>query len=104
MGAWFRKYSIRRIAVGGKVKRKDAEGGQKKVVRSKIRFASPTYAQMATIVGLIGVALCLSFIGPDYIAVSGNVALMCARAELRLRFVFAAYNLCLRRRVRLHWI
>lgn len=70
MGAWFRKYSIRRIAVGGKVKRKDAEGGEKKVVRSKIRFASPTYAQMATIVGLIGVALCLSFIGPDYIAVS----------------------------------
>lgn len=68
MGAWFRKYSIRRISWGGKVKR-DVEG--KTVGKgSRVRWASPTYAQMATIVGLIGVALCLSLVGPDYIAVS----------------------------------
>lgn len=71
LGAWFRKFSIRRIAIRGKTKRKDAEGGKTVVVgRKSVRWASPTYAQMAVVVALIGVALCLSLIGPDYIAVS----------------------------------
>ena len=59
--------------IGGKAKRTDAEGG-KHVVRSKVRWASPTFAQMITVAGMIGVALCLSLIGPDYISVSPEPA------------------------------
>lgn len=69
-GAWFRKYSIRRIAIRGKTKRKDAEGGKSVVVgRKSVRWASPTFAQMAVVIALVAVALCLSFVGPDYISV-----------------------------------
>jgi hypothetical protein len=78
LGAWFRKYSIRRIMIGGKNKTKKKKGGTEggttlaAVGGSKVLWASPTFAQMATIVGLIGVALCLSLAGDDYISVSWN--------------------------------
>lgn len=75
LGAWFRKWSIRRITwtkrvgggdatVGASEKGDDAARGRKKVI-----WASPTYAQMICVVILIVVAVLASFAGDDYIKV-----------------------------------
>ncbi|KAI5480795.1 ferric reductase transmembrane component 2 precursor [Pseudohyphozyma bogoriensis] len=69
VGAWFRKWSIRRIAFGGKlVPTKDGVEPAKGDRRRTRMWASPTIAQMMAVVGLIGLALGLSLIGPDYIS------------------------------------
>ncbi|CEQ39536.1 SPOSA6832_01047, partial [Sporobolomyces salmonicolor] len=79
LGAWFRKWSIRRITwtkrVGGgrtkEVGKSQEEGGRgatTQTARKKVVWASPTFAQMITIGVLIVAALCLSFVGDDYIA------------------------------------
>ncbi|GAA6040169.1 hypothetical protein JCM8097_004161 [Rhodosporidiobolus ruineniae] len=83
LGAWFRKWSIRRITwtktVGGSEKGgKQAsqfgldqtgvqEGGAART-RKKVVWASPTLAQTIPLVVLVAAALCVSFIGDDYIA------------------------------------
>ncbi|GAA5953913.1 hypothetical protein JCM21900_003051 [Sporobolomyces salmonicolor] len=79
LGAWFRKWSIRRITwtkrVGGgqtkEVGKSQEEGGREattQTTRKKVVWASPTFAQMITIGVLIVAALCLSFVGDDYVA------------------------------------
>ncbi|GAA5858165.1 hypothetical protein JCM1840_001066 [Sporobolomyces johnsonii] len=80
LGAWFRKWSIRRITwtkrVGGggakEVGKVQEEGGGRgattQTTRKKVIWASPTFAQMITIGVLVVAALCLSFVGDDYIA------------------------------------
>ncbi|GJN90577.1 hypothetical protein Rhopal_003589-T1 [Rhodotorula paludigena] len=73
LGAWFRKWSVRRMtwtkrvgggdaAVGASEKGDDAARGRKKVI-----WASPTYAQMICVAILIVVAVLASFAGDDYI-------------------------------------
>ncbi|BGP08319.1 hypothetical protein JCM10049v2_004166 [Rhodotorula toruloides] len=77
LGAWFRKWSIRRITWTKKVggtgpgagtgeAEKDAQGTTG--VRKKVVFASPTFAQMIAVGVLVLIALLVSFIGDDYIA------------------------------------
>ncbi|KAK4053901.1 hypothetical protein OIO90_003738 [Microbotryomycetes sp. JL221] len=73
VGALFRKYFVRRITFTKKKKLTDAEydvstGKHVQVGRKGVRFASPTFAQILTILALIVTSVCLSFVGPDYIA------------------------------------
>ncbi|KAK4054460.1 hypothetical protein OIV83_000954 [Microbotryomycetes sp. JL201] len=69
LGAVFRKFFVRRITITKKKKELDAETGKKVAIgRKGVRFASPTFAQILTIMALIATAVCLSFVGPDYIA------------------------------------
>ncbi|GAA6060092.1 hypothetical protein JCM10212_003500 [Sporobolomyces blumeae] len=79
LGAWFRKWSIRRITwtkrVGGgrgnaskEATKLQEEGRGTQATRKKVVWASPTFAQMITVGVLIASALCLTFIGDDYIA------------------------------------
>lgn len=89
LGAWFRKWSIRRITwtkrVGGSGQGAGsgkAEEGQSPEVsssRRKVIFASPTVAQMIAVGVLILLALLCSFVGDDYIAVSPREPRSCAR-------------------------
>jgi len=73
LGAWFRKFSIRRITwtrrvgAGGAA----AEKGEaaKGTGRKKVVFASPTVAQMIAVATLIVIAILASFLGDDYIKV-----------------------------------
>lgn len=51
------------------------EGRDAQATRKKVVWASPTFAQTITVLVLIGSALCLTFIGDDYIAVSTNFLL-----------------------------
>ncbi|GAA5975943.1 hypothetical protein JCM11641_002845 [Rhodosporidiobolus odoratus] len=83
IGAWFRKISIRRITWTRSVGGSSGSGGRSKVgidpsaveegtgasrTRKKVVWASPTLAQVVAVLVLIGAALCVSFIGDDYIA------------------------------------
>ncbi|BGO99874.1 hypothetical protein NBRC10513v2_004102 [Rhodotorula toruloides] len=77
LGAWFRKWSIRRITwtkkVGGTgpgARTGEAEKGAQGTtgVRKKVVFASPTFAQMIAVGVLVLIALLVSFVGDDYIA------------------------------------
>ena len=86
LGAWFRKWSIRRItwtkrvgAKGGKAEEGHSPGTTG--TRRKVIFASPTVAQMIAVGVLILVALLCSFVGDDYIAV-------------RVYFLFLRFFLC----------
>jgi hypothetical protein len=80
LGAWFRKWSIRRITwtkrVGGSKGKETGisqeEGRNTSATRKKVVWASPTFAQTITVSVLIASALCLTFIGHDYIAVSSK--------------------------------
>ncbi|GAA5896172.1 hypothetical protein JCM8208_007549 [Rhodotorula glutinis] len=71
LGAWFRKWSIRRITwtkrvgAGGTA----AEKGEtaKGTGRKKVVWASPTVAQMIAVATLIVIAILASFLGDDYI-------------------------------------
>ncbi|GAA5875926.1 hypothetical protein JCM3774_005819 [Rhodotorula dairenensis] len=76
LGAWFRKWSIRRITWTKRVQA-DRGGGSKAEegrspgtagTRRRVIFASPTVAQMIAVGVLILVALLCSFVGDDYIA------------------------------------
>ncbi|KAM0791379.1 hypothetical protein ACM66B_005844 [Microbotryomycetes sp. NB124-2] len=68
-GAICRKFFVRRITITKKKKQLDAETGKKIAVgRKGVRFASPTFAQILAISALIATAVCLSFVGPDYIS------------------------------------
>lgn len=70
LGAWFRKWSIRRITFGGKgSQRVQGSEGQEKRVRKR-SWASPTIAQMLAVGGLVVMAVCLTVVGNDYIKVS----------------------------------
>lgn len=70
LGAWFRKWSIRRITFEGKgSQRGQGSEGQERRVRKR-SWASPTIAQMLAVAGLIVMAVCLTVIGNDYIKVS----------------------------------
>ncbi|GAA5993813.1 hypothetical protein JCM5350_007858 [Sporobolomyces pararoseus] len=72
LGAWFRKWSIRRITwtkrVGKESGSMQEEGKGTSTTRKKVVWASPTFAQTITVSVLIASALCLTFIGDDYIA------------------------------------
>ncbi|GAA5947950.1 hypothetical protein JCM3765_007042 [Sporobolomyces pararoseus] len=72
LGAWFRKWSIRRITWTRRVGKESAntqeEGKGTSSTRKKVVWASPTFAQTITVSVLIASALCLTFIGDDYIA------------------------------------
>ncbi|GAA5925650.1 ferric reductase family protein [Sporobolomyces koalae] len=76
LGAWFRKWSIRRITwtkrVGAASANESGPGHETargtQTTRKKVVWASPTFAQTITVLVLIASALCLTFIGPDYIA------------------------------------
>ncbi|GAA6020864.1 hypothetical protein JCM11491_000009 [Sporobolomyces phaffii] len=76
LGAWFRKWSIRRITwtkrVGGGTGKETGisqeEGRNTQTTRKRVVWASPTFAQTITVLVLIASALCLTFIGDDYIA------------------------------------
>lgn len=72
VGAWFRKWSIRRITwtrrVGsGGGSGAAAEKGDGARSRKKVVWASPTVAQMIAVATLIVVAILASFVGDDYI-------------------------------------
>lgn len=72
--------------------------------------ASPTVAQMLAIGFLIGLSLCLSLIGPDYISVSANASERRDNGRATLTAAFSAHHLhfrwqmclsiCLRKRRR----
>lgn len=89
LGAWFRKWSIRRITwtkrVGGatakETTRTDEEGRNTQSTRKRVVWASPTFAQTITVLVLIGSALCLTFIGDDYIAVSFSRGFLSSRSK-----------------------
>ncbi|GAA6013798.1 hypothetical protein JCM10207_008194 [Rhodosporidiobolus poonsookiae] len=89
IGAWFRKWSIRRITWTRSVSSGGAAGtatataateksalglddlgieGEGARTRKKVVWASPTLAQTLTVLVLVVAAVCLSFIGDDYIA------------------------------------
>lgn len=97
IGAWFRKWSIRRMTwtkrVGGAGKetgKNQEEGRDAQATRKRVVWASPTFAQTITVLVLIGSALCLTFIGDDYIAVSLPILLEETSAERR--FLFSSRN------------
>ncbi|GEM09818.1 ferric reductase transmembrane component 2 precursor [Rhodotorula toruloides] len=77
LGAWFRKWSIRRITWTKKVGGTGADSGTGEAekgaqgttgVRKKVVSASPTFAQMIAVGVLVLIALLVSFVGDDYIA------------------------------------
>ncbi|GAA6058177.1 hypothetical protein JCM3770_004081 [Rhodotorula araucariae] len=72
LGAWFRKWGIRRITwtrrVGGATSAAEEKGGDAARSRKKVIWSSPTVAQMLAVFTLIAVAILASFVGDDYIA------------------------------------
>ncbi|BGP48271.1 hypothetical protein JCM10450v2_004143 [Rhodotorula kratochvilovae] len=72
LGAWFRKWGIRRITwtrrVGGAGSAAEEKGGDAARSRKKVIWSSPTVAQMLAVFTLIAVAVLASFVGDDYIA------------------------------------
>lgn len=78
LGAWFRKWSIRRITwtkkVGGAGEAEKGAPGTTGV-RKKVVFASPTFAQMIAVGVLVLIALLVSFVGDDYISVRSRLIL-----------------------------
>ncbi|SCV72183.1 BQ2448_4877 [Microbotryum intermedium] len=73
LGAFFRKYSIKRFVIQTKKPKKAKKGSMEEgrpapvVSRSRVRLASPTYAQIAVLLALVALSCCLSFLGVSYI-------------------------------------
>ncbi|SCZ88186.1 BZ3500_MvSof-1268-A1-R1_Chr2-1g04245 [Microbotryum saponariae] len=73
LSALFRKYSIKRFVIQTKKPKKAQKGTEEEarpvpvVSRSRVRLASPTYAQIIVLLALVALSCCLSFLGVSYI-------------------------------------